>query len=80
VLRTGFPAPPVSADTSVDQPEAGNAESRIALGVSDRRALGLFTWLLRAIAPERASHLPSDHSSGRDSPRLALASHPGYNR
>ena len=31
----------------VDQTEAGNAESRIALGVSDRSALGVVFYLAR---------------------------------
>ena len=39
---------------SVDQSEARNADSRIALGVSVRRKLRESPWLLRSIAPRRA--------------------------
>jgi hypothetical protein len=41
--------------TSVDQTEAGNAESRIALGVSDLRALGTSACLRMSMGPTRAT-------------------------
>ena len=49
--------PPGLADAAVDQSDERNAASRSDLGVSDRRALGILTWLLRAIRPESAKRL-----------------------
>src|SRR5262249_27343978 len=63
------PIPAGRFTTSVEEPDARKAKSRIALGVSARCALGSSACALRSIPPERATLPPSEHVRRRHTRR-----------